>query len=149
LGFELLVIEMMEGRALVELANKVYSRHTIQLGHDDVLYEKKPSIPLINEPKTPNERTGNVYRKRKGIKLTINTKSYFSRSVLFTATPTTVTSVVHRNTFKGLLLSCLLTASSSTRRTLGGTAQPGTNVDKLTGRGRLDRLLRSLRIVLF
>ena len=65
--------------------------------------------------------------------LTINTKSYFSKFILFTAlTPSTATSAVHPNTCKNLLLNFLLIASSSTSNTLRGTAHPGTNVDLLT-----------------
>ena len=39
---------------------------------------------------------------------------------------------MHPNTCKNLLLNLRLTASSSTSSTRGGTAQPGTNVDRRT-----------------
>ena len=63
----------------------------------------------------------------------MSTRSYFSRFILFTApTPSTATSIVHPNICKNLLDTFLLTASSSTKSTLGGTAHPGTYVDLLT-----------------
>src|ERR1700722_4463579 len=63
----------------------------------------------------------------------MRTKSYFSRFILLTApTPSTATSIVHPNTCKNLLDSFRLTASSSTRSTRGGTAHPGTNVERRT-----------------
>lgn len=53
----------------------------------------------------------------------MRTKSYFSKFILLTAlTPSTATSVAQPKTCRNLLESFLQTASSSTRRTLGGTA---------------------------
>src|SRR6267142_235064 len=70
-------------------------------------------------------------RKRR----TINTRSYFSKFILLTApTPSTATSIVHPKTCKNLLDSFLLTASSSTNKTRGGTAHPGTYADLRTRR---------------
>ena len=63
----------------------------------------------------------------------MSTRSYFSRFILFTApTPSTATSIVHPKICKNLLDTFLLTASSSTSSTLGGTAHPGTYVDLRT-----------------
>ncbi len=63
----------------------------------------------------------------------MSTKSYFSRFILLTApTPSTATSIVHPKICKNLLDTFLLTASSSTSSTLGGTAHPGTYVDLRT-----------------
>ena len=65
----------------------------------------------------------------------MSTRSYFSRFILFTApTPSTATSIVHPKTCRNLEESLRETASSSTKRTRGGTAQPGTNVDRRTRR---------------
>ena len=63
----------------------------------------------------------------------MSTRSYFSRFILFTAiSPSTATSIVHPKICKNLLDTFLLTASSSTSSTLGGTAHPGTYVDLRT-----------------
>ena len=68
-----------------------------------------------------------------GITISISTKSYFSKFILFTATtPSTATSIVHPKTCRNLLESLRETASSLTSRTRGGTAQPGTNVERRT-----------------
>ncbi|KAI5989840.1 hypothetical protein EDC04DRAFT_2614269 [Pisolithus marmoratus] len=65
--------------------------------------------------------------------LTISTKSYFSKFILFTAlTPSTTTSIAHPSTCKNLLFSLQLMASLSMGSTHGGTAHLGTNVDLLT-----------------
>src|SRR6266403_2880075 len=73
--------------------------------------------------------------RQKGKNRTINTRSYFSRFILLTApTPSTATSIVHPKTCKNLLDNFLLTASSSTNKTRGGTAHPGTYADLRTRR---------------
>lgn len=65
--------------------------------------------------------------ERERRKRTISTRSYFCIFILLTAlTPSTATSIWHPKTSRNLLLSLRQTASSSTSKTRGGTAQPGT-----------------------
>lgn len=61
------------------------------------------------------------------VELTMSTRSYFCIFILLTAlTPSTATSISHPKISRNLLLSFLQTESSSTKRTRGGTAHPGT-----------------------
>ena len=108
-----------DGRHMVELSDERGCRNTVELRHDNILRQA-----VRYEPASSSEAEEI---------LTMRTKSYLSKFILLTATtPSTATSIVHPKTCKNLLESFRLTASSSTSNTRGGTAQPGTNVDRRT-----------------
>ena len=121
-GFELLVIEII-GVIWSNFRIRFVAEIPSSLGMT-ISYDSQP-VNSSTEYSLPN-----LDRERR---LTINTRSYFSKFILFTApTPSTATSIVHPLTCRNLLLNLLLTRSSSTKSTLGGTAHPGTYVDRRT-----------------
>src|ERR1700683_3736856 len=120
-SFELLVMEMIgviwSNCRIIDVVD-IPSSFGITIS-----YHRKPQKSAQLQPHSPYD-LGNTHHKHQIILLQIHPLDH--------PTPSTATSIVHPNTCKNLLDICRFTSSSSTNSTRGGTAQPGTNVDRRT-----------------